>query len=30
MILVAFESGAMCYYQIRYARARSALPITRD
>jgi cyclopropane-fatty-acyl-phospholipid synthase len=30
MILVAFESGAMCTYQIQYARDRSALPITRD
>ncbi len=27
---VAFESGAMCNYQIQYARHRHALPYTRD
>jgi cyclopropane-fatty-acyl-phospholipid synthase len=26
----AFESGAMCNYQIQYARSRHALPLTRD
>jgi cyclopropane-fatty-acyl-phospholipid synthase len=28
--IVAFESGAMCNYQIQYVRDRRALPITRD
>jgi cyclopropane-fatty-acyl-phospholipid synthase len=26
----AFESGAMCNYQIQYTRSRHALPLTRD
>ena len=26
----SFESGAMCVYQIQYARHRHALPYTRD
>ena len=26
----AFESGAMCNYQIQYARHRHALPYARD
>jgi cyclopropane-fatty-acyl-phospholipid synthase len=28
--IVAFESGAMCNYQLQYVRDRRALPITRD
>jgi cyclopropane-fatty-acyl-phospholipid synthase len=28
--IVAFESGAMCNYQLQYVRNRRALPITRD
>ena len=28
--IVAFESGAMCNYQVQYVRDRRALPITRD
>ena len=28
--IVAFESGAMCNYQIQYVRDRRALPIVRD
>ena len=28
--VVAFESGAMCNYQLQYVRDRNTLPITRD